>query len=137
MLRGKWVEVDAERLRATLDKFQAVERLAKNEGVPFAQAMRLLAGADIGQASEVAATAQWGHVTAGPWLAEALAGCRSPEGLAKADPGAALKASLRPYQQVGVRWLSFLIQLGLGACLADDMGLGKTKPSKTQLSDFL
>ena len=126
MLRGKWVEVDAERLRATLDKFQAVERLAKNEGVPFAQAMRLLAGADIGQASEVAATAQWGHVTAGPWLAEALAGCRSPEGLAKADPGAVLKASLRPYQQVGVRWLSFLIQLGLGACLADDMGLGKT-----------
>jgi hypothetical protein len=126
MLRGKWVEVDADRLRATLDKFQAVERLAKNEGVPFSQAMRLLAGADIGKASEVAATAQWAHVRAGPWLAEALAGCRSPERLAKADPGPALKARLRPYQQVGVRWLSLLIQLGLGACLADDMGLGKT-----------
>jgi SNF2-related domain/SNF2 Helicase protein/Helicase conserved C-terminal domain len=139
MLRGKWVEVDADRLRATLDKFQAVERLAKNEGVPFSQAMRLLAGADIGKAPEVAADrasgrtpvdndglSQWAHVRAGPWLAETLAGCRSPARLAKADPGPALKASLRPYQQVGVRWLSLLIQLGLGACLADDMGLGKT-----------
>ena len=33
---------------------------------------------------------------------------------------------LRPYQQVGVRWLHLLSTLGLGACLADDMGLGKT-----------
>ncbi len=33
---------------------------------------------------------------------------------------------LRPYQRRGVGWLSFLRQLGLGACLADDMGLGKT-----------
>jgi non-specific serine/threonine protein kinase len=126
MLRGKWVEVDAERLRATLDRFQAIERLSARKGVPFAQAMRLLAGADIGGATEVAATAQWAHVTAGPWLAEALASCRNPEGLIEANPGAALKASLRPYQQVGVRWLSFLTKLGLGACLADDMGLGKT-----------
>src|SRR5207253_1516443 len=35
-------------------------------------------------------------------------------------------ATLRPYQQVGVRWLYLLAKLGLGACLADDMGLGKT-----------
>ena len=33
---------------------------------------------------------------------------------------------LRPYQERGVGWLSFLGRLGLGACLADDMGLGKT-----------
>ncbi len=37
-----------------------------------------------------------------------------------------LAATLRPYQQVGVRWLHLLSTLGLGACLADDMGLGKT-----------
>ena len=36
------------------------------------------------------------------------------------------QATLRPYQQVGVRWLHLLSTLGLGACLADDMGLGKT-----------
>lgn len=33
---------------------------------------------------------------------------------------------LREYQQVGVRWLNTLAELGLGGCLADDMGLGKT-----------
>lgn len=35
-------------------------------------------------------------------------------------------ASLRPYQQVGFDWLSFLYDAGLGGILADDMGLGKT-----------
>jgi SNF2 family DNA or RNA helicase len=35
-------------------------------------------------------------------------------------------ATLRPYQQRGIGWLSFLHQVGLGAVLADDMGLGKT-----------
>jgi len=37
-----------------------------------------------------------------------------------------LRATLRPYQLEGFRWLSYLSELGLGACLADDMGLGKT-----------
>ncbi len=37
-----------------------------------------------------------------------------------------LAATLRPYQQIGVNWLSFLRSVGLGGVLADDMGLGKT-----------
>lgn len=37
-----------------------------------------------------------------------------------------LDADLRPYQRVGVNWLSFLKRTELGAVLADDMGLGKT-----------
>lgn len=36
------------------------------------------------------------------------------------------KGELRPYQQQGLQWLSFLDKLNFGACLADDMGLGKT-----------
>ncbi|MEO1209203.1 MAG: DEAD/DEAH box helicase [Cyanobacteria bacterium J06638_20] len=36
------------------------------------------------------------------------------------------RGELRPYQERGVSWLSFLQRWGLGACLADDMGLGKT-----------
>ncbi|MDJ0598105.1 MAG: DEAD/DEAH box helicase [Crocosphaera sp.] len=43
------------------------------------------------------------------------------------------KGQLRPYQQRGVGWLTFLEKWGLGACLADDMGLGKTP----QLIGFL
>ncbi|OAX67820.1 hypothetical protein A5N15_00290 [Rothia kristinae] len=37
-----------------------------------------------------------------------------------------LRARLRPYQEEGYRWLSFLREHGLGGILADDMGLGKT-----------
>ncbi|MDO8609330.1 MAG: DEAD/DEAH box helicase [bacterium] len=35
-------------------------------------------------------------------------------------------AQLRPYQQEGVNWLSFLKEFQFGGILADDMGLGKT-----------
>ena len=37
-----------------------------------------------------------------------------------------LKATLRPYQAEGVKWLLGHFNSNLGACLADDMGLGKT-----------
>lgn len=33
---------------------------------------------------------------------------------------------LRPYQQVGLNWLSFIANAQMGGVLADDMGLGKT-----------
>ena len=37
-----------------------------------------------------------------------------------------LQASLRPYQQEGIKWMKYLYDNHLGGCLADDMGLGKT-----------
>lgn len=37
-----------------------------------------------------------------------------------------VKASLRDYQEKGVRWLQMLHRYGFGGILADDMGLGKT-----------
>ncbi len=127
LIRGQWVEVDRERIERTLRQFQQAERLASQDGLSFAEAMRMLAGADISADGESGrADPLWSRVAAGPWLAEALAGLRSPEGLAKVDPGNELRATLRPYQQVGLRWLHLLSSLGLGACLADDMGLGKT-----------
>ena len=127
LVRGRWVEVDRERLSRMLDHFREVERTAADNGLSFREAVRLLAGADVvaGDASPDA-RAEWSQVVAGPWLAETLRGLRSPEGLARIDPGADLNATLRPYQQVGVRWLYLLAKLALGACLADDMGLGKT-----------
>jgi superfamily II DNA or RNA helicase len=42
------------------------------------------------------------------------------------DLPATLRATLRPYQVEGYRWLHFLWESGLGGILADDMGLGKT-----------
>jgi superfamily II DNA or RNA helicase len=127
LVRGQWVEVDRERLAQMMDRFGKAERLAAVGGLSFAEAMRLLAGAGVtkdGVASD--ADPDWSRVVAGPWLAETLKGLRSPGELEQADPGRELRGTLRPYQQVGVRWLRLLSQLGLGACLADDMGLGKT-----------
>ncbi|MDA3845185.1 MAG: DEAD/DEAH box helicase, partial [Vallitaleaceae bacterium] len=37
-----------------------------------------------------------------------------------------LRATLRPYQETGFKWLKALNQYGFGGILADDMGLGKT-----------
>ncbi|KHN82130.1 putative helicase mot1 [Toxocara canis] len=40
--------------------------------------------------------------------------------------GLCQSVTLRPYQQEGIRWMSFLEEYGLSGILADDMGLGKT-----------
>ena len=125
LLRGAWVEIDRERLERTLSQFKDAQARADQDGLTFAEAMRLLAGASLTDDAADPATADWAQVTAGPWLAETLAALRAPQGLG-GDPGPALKGTLRPYQQVGVAWLRLLSGLGLGACLADDMGLGKT-----------
>jgi SNF2-related domain/SNF2 Helicase protein/Helicase conserved C-terminal domain len=125
LIRGRWVEVDHKKLVTLLERFETIERSAGENGLPFAQAMRLMAGASLD--NPVATDdADWAQLSAGPWLAEILNSLRQPEGLALVDPGADLNAVLRPYQQAGVRWLYLLTRLGLGACLADDMGLGKT-----------
>lgn len=51
-------------------------------------------------------------------------------------PSPNLKATLRPYQQEGVKWLLEHYYNGLGACLADDMGLGKTLQTIALLVDI-
>lgn len=122
-IRGQWVELDRDRLSHLIARFQGVEEAAA-AGLPFGQAMRLLAGAALDDA--MPADPDWSEIVAGDWLAEMLQGLRSPEGLATVTPGPELKTTLRPYQQAGVRWLHLLTRMGLGACLADDMGLGKT-----------
>ncbi len=46
--------------------------------------------------------------------------------LPQVAPPKGLKATLRNYQQDGLRWLQFLSSASLSGVLADDMGLGKT-----------
>lgn len=45
-----------------------------------------------------------------------------------------VKATLRPYQWLGVCWLQHLKQAGFNGLLADDMGLGKTLQTLAHLS---
>ena len=127
LVRGKWVEIDSAKLARTLEQFEAIKKRAGVDGLSFIDAMRLIASAEIGgDAAGQSADADWSQTTAGPWLAETLAALRQQGAGAAADPGPALKATLRPYQKDGVAWLHMLARLRLGACLADDMGLGKT-----------
>lgn len=51
---------------------------------------------------------------------------RGFDGLTEVDPPAGLEGELRPYQRIGLNWLQFLREHGLGGVLADEMGLGKT-----------
>ena len=47
LVRGRWVEVDRERLSRMMEHFREVERAAAENGLGFGEAMRLLAGADV------------------------------------------------------------------------------------------
>lgn len=47
-------------------------------------------------------------------------------GIQEVKASAAFKGELRPYQQTGLNWLSFLDEYGFHGILADEMGLGKT-----------
>ena len=59
------------------------------------------------------------------WLGDLLSGQADRRLRPMATP-AGFSGQLRPYQERGLSWLSFLGELGLGGILADDMGLGKT-----------
>jgi superfamily II DNA or RNA helicase len=65
---------------------------------------------------------------------EQVQGLLSAGAVGRAEPPAALRARLRPYQQDGFGWLAFLWQHHLGGILADDMGLGKTLQSLALIS---
>lgn len=114
-LKGKWIEVDHERLRKLLEEVEDVP-----ENLTLMEALRLgmgtgKASADVGQL-----------VTNGKWLSSLLMNLRKPESIRKAVVPKSFHATLRPYQSNGFTWLNYMDKLGFGACLADDMGLGKT-----------
>jgi SNF2 Helicase protein len=80
LLRGQWVEVDRARLQRTMEQFHAAEELAARDGLTFAEAMRMLAGAGVTRDDPAAADTGWARVTAGPWLEQTLKELRAPDG---------------------------------------------------------
>ncbi|MEU1812401.1 DEAD/DEAH box helicase [Micromonospora aurantiaca (nom. illeg.)] len=113
-LRGRWVELDPQRLEAGL-------KLLRSSGeLTVADLLRMgLSGDD--RAAELPVL----DVVADGALGELLAG-EAERRLTPADPPPGFSGTLRPYQRRGLAWLAFLQSLGLGGILADDMGLGKT-----------
>ncbi|MES9608306.1 SNF2-related protein [Actinomadura sp. NPDC000929] len=113
-LRGQWVELDEHQLEAALDFL----RHPRRGRMTAAEAIRAIvhAGDDALPLTGVDAAGPLGDLLSGE-ADRRLAPMRTPEDL---------DAELRPYQERGLAWLTFMNELGLGALLADDMGLGKT-----------
>ncbi|MFI5066447.1 MAG: SNF2-related protein, partial [Streptosporangiales bacterium] len=112
-VRGQWVELDERNLQAAL-KF--LERGAGG----VAPAGQVLLDGLRGPEDELPVTA----VDADGWLGDLLSG-DAERRLAAVPAPASFHGALRPYQERGLAWLSFLSDLGLGGILADSMGLGK------------
>jgi hypothetical protein len=115
--RGRWIVLRPEDVDAALAFFQGRE---ESGAAPAAELLRASLGLDAAQADLAPA-----EIEAHGWLNDLL----STDGertLQNVPTPASFVGELRPYQQRGLAWLSFLASLGLGACLADDMGLGKT-----------
>ena len=123
-IKGKWVEVDQERLQATLAAYEKAKQLAQTGGYTMAEAMRLQL--NLGEMLDVSADPVELEVTNGQWLKEIMDKLTKPILIENVALGSSFKATLREYQQEGLNWLKLMQDLGLGACLADDMGLGKT-----------
>ena len=120
-LRGQWVELDDAHLKAAL-KF-----LERNQAGTMTAADALTAGMGLGPGGPegLDETIPLVGVDADGWLGDLLSG-QADHRLRPMPTPAGFSGELRPYQQRGLSWLSFLGELGLGGILADDMGLGKT-----------
>ncbi|MDR1193051.1 MAG: DEAD/DEAH box helicase, partial [Peptococcaceae bacterium] len=143
-LKGKWVEVDQEKIRLALAAYEKALALGD---LTIAEAMRLELGIDAmpSMGAEVdlpqltnegwraslrarlAALGRRGGGAAGAGAAAAAGEAGGAgEKAAELSPGDGFKATLRHYQQKGFLWLAAMRSMGFGALLADDMGLGKT-----------
>ena len=122
LIKGKWVEVDHERLKMLLAEME------KYRGdITMMEALRM--GFNSGNAdSDSKDQIDINAISNAAWISELLRDLRSISSTDKKTMKlpSSFKASLRPYQSKGYEWLSKMTACNFGACLADDMGLGKT-----------
>ena len=112
--RGQWVEIDADAIRAAAAYWQDRKNLTLRDAL------------QIGLGADPRAEIDNLSLDADGWLSSLLDRLSQKGGFEQLDSPEGFVGKLRPYQQLGYSWLAFLMQWGLGACLADDMGLGKT-----------
>ncbi|MEU7990989.1 DEAD/DEAH box helicase [Streptosporangium canum] len=113
-VKGQWIELDDQQLKAAL---KVVEQRGGGERTVSEVIREVVDGGD----EELPLVA----VDADGLLGDLLSG-EAERRLTPVGVPRTLEGTLRPYQERGLSWLSFLSDLGLGGILADDMGLGKT-----------
>jgi hypothetical protein len=116
-VHGRWVEIPPQRIA------DAATFLDDQPGGEMAllEAIQLAHGADGGRLG----VPVFGMDASG-WVADLLGASTGDSAMPVLQQSQRFIGTLRPYQEIGLSWLSFLDRFGLGACLADDMGLGKT-----------
>jgi superfamily II DNA or RNA helicase len=121
---GSFARIDGEKVREVLSRQAEILATSGNTGkFGLAQAGRLQELLD-----------QVGKVQISDEAKELFAKLRTIDEIKGAKKPRTIKAQLRPYQEQGFQWLSFLHEIGSGGVLADDMGLGKTLQTITLLA---
>ncbi|GAA5055500.1 superfamily II DNA or RNA helicase [Thermocatellispora tengchongensis] len=122
-VRGQWVELDDRQLKAALE---VVSRRRSGEMTVGEVINEVVEGGDeLLPLLDVDADGPLGDLLSG----------EADRRLTPVPTPATFQGTLRPYQERGLSWLSFLSSLGLGGILADDMGLGKTAQTLSLLLD--
>jgi superfamily II DNA or RNA helicase len=113
---NSYAKLDTGRVQAMIDReIELLTSSGKNGHVPLSQAGRiqeLLQQAD--------------QTTVAPTTRQLFRKLASIDEIKQVKKPRGLRATLRPYQEQGLSWLTFIHELGSGGVLADDMGLGKT-----------
>jgi non-specific serine/threonine protein kinase len=120
LIKGKWVEVDHDRLAQALEAF---DRAEEDGEITFAEAVRMQLSMDEGTTDDDGVSV---GITNGEWLDSVRSTLLNPAKIGDLSAGRDFLAVLRNYQQTGLNWLGQMKALGFGSLLADDMGLGKT-----------
>lgn len=124
LIKNRWVAVDPDRLKQALAAYDKAHKMIETGEFSLRDALHFeLHGSARLRGTDQDTPVEISH---GDWLMSVLQKLKSPELIEDSVPGKGFHATLRPYQQRGVNWLSFLHSLGFGMCIADDMGLGKT-----------
>jgi SNF2 family DNA or RNA helicase len=120
---GTWLRTDLPVFAQLRTLIEEAQRLSDRPGTLRISRFNAGLWAELEQVADVVEQSDRWRRSVSDLVSLTAEGVDGPEPL---PPPVGLKAELRPYQQHGFEWLTFLWRHGLGGILADDMGLGKT-----------
>ncbi|MFC8943083.1 DEAD/DEAH box helicase, partial [Streptomyces griseoincarnatus] len=120
---GTWLRTDLPVFAQLRTLIEEAQRLSDQPGKLRISRFNAGLWAELEQVADVVEQSDRWRRSVSDLVSLTAEGVGGPEPL---PPPVGLKAELRPYQQHGFEWLTFLWRHGLGGILADDMGLGKT-----------